>query len=240
MPTLRAQASPSFYPEGKVSRVQNLQMSTQEATTSPSAASAATLTTPRAPSSASLPIRSLPSAWKPPARCFRAPTLSMSAVWYRRSSTTLPPMRSCCAPALSSWRRRRVLCAHRQLWRYLGRLLRQAHGPARRPSSSRERQEQRACRLPDHRRLRPQPSVLHDHFAVDGHPHQLQPRAHALLPVRRRLRARCRLMEQLAQTGRYEVPAELLAKIQSVFGCGWASEDEVRAAIKSCWDANGT
>ncbi len=47
------------------------------------------------------------------------------------------------------------------------------------------------------------------------------------------------LMEQLAQTGRYEVPAELLAMIQSVFGCGWASEDEVRAAIKSCWDANG-
>lgn len=47
------------------------------------------------------------------------------------------------------------------------------------------------------------------------------------------------LMEQLAQTGRYEVPADLLAKIQSVFGCGWASEDEVRAAIKSCWDANG-
>ena len=47
------------------------------------------------------------------------------------------------------------------------------------------------------------------------------------------------LMEQLAQTGRYEVPAELLAKIQCVFGCGWASEDEVRTAIKSCWDANG-
>ena len=46
------------------------------------------------------------------------------------------------------------------------------------------------------------------------------------------------LMEQLAQTGRYEVPAELLAKIQGVFGCGWASENEVRAAIKSCWDAN--
>ena len=47
------------------------------------------------------------------------------------------------------------------------------------------------------------------------------------------------LMEQLAQTGRYEVPADLLAKIQNVFGCGWASEDEVRAAIRSCWDANG-
>ena len=47
------------------------------------------------------------------------------------------------------------------------------------------------------------------------------------------------LMEQLAQTGRYEVPADLLAKIQRVIGCGWASEDEVRAAIKNCWDANG-
>ena len=35
-----------FYPEGKVSRVQNLQMSTQEAITSPSAVSAATSTTP--------------------------------------------------------------------------------------------------------------------------------------------------------------------------------------------------
>ena len=35
------------------------------------------------------------------------------------------------------------------------------------------------------------------------------------------------------------MPAELLTKIQNVFGCGWASEDEVRAAIKSCWDANG-
>ena len=48
-----------------------------------------------------------------------------------------------------------------------------------------------------------------------------------------------KLMDELATTGRYEVPAELLAKIQEVFGCGWASEDEVRAAIKSCWDANG-
>lgn len=43
------------------------------------------------------------------------------------------------------------------------------------------------------------------------------------------------LMEQLASDGRYEVPAELLARIQEVFSCGWASEDEVRAAIASCW-----
>ena len=46
------------------------------------------------------------------------------------------------------------------------------------------------------------------------------------------------LMAQLAQ-GSYSVPAELLAKIQAVFGCGWADEDQVAAAIKDCWDRNG-
>ena len=46
------------------------------------------------------------------------------------------------------------------------------------------------------------------------------------------------LMTQLAQ-GSYNVPAELLAKIQAVFGCGWADEDQVAAAIKDCWDHNG-
>ena len=46
------------------------------------------------------------------------------------------------------------------------------------------------------------------------------------------------LMTQLAQ-GSYNVPAELLAKIQAVFGCGWADEDQVVAAIKDCWDRNG-
>lgn len=46
------------------------------------------------------------------------------------------------------------------------------------------------------------------------------------------------LMALLAQ-GSYDVPAELLAKIQAVFGCGWADEDQVAAAIKDCWDRNG-
>ena len=46
------------------------------------------------------------------------------------------------------------------------------------------------------------------------------------------------LMAQLAQ-GSYNVPAELLAKIQEVFGCGWADEDQVAASIKDCWDRNG-
>ena len=46
------------------------------------------------------------------------------------------------------------------------------------------------------------------------------------------------LMADLAQTGRFEVDGAMLARIREVFGCGWASEDEVAAAIKSCWDAN--
>ena len=46
------------------------------------------------------------------------------------------------------------------------------------------------------------------------------------------------LMAQLAR-GSYDVPAELLAKIQAVFGCGWADEDQVASAIKDCWDRNG-
>lgn len=133
-----------FIPRAKSAAYRICRCPLRRAITSPSAASAATLTTPRAPSSASLPIRSLPSVWRPQARCFRAPTPSTSAVWYRRSSTTLPPMRSCCAPAPSRRRRRGVLRTDRQLWRYPGRLLCQAHGSARRQAHRRERQEQRA------------------------------------------------------------------------------------------------
>ena len=47
-----------------------------------------------------------------------------------------------------------------------------------------------------------------------------------------------RLMGELAD-GSYEVPSELLAKIQEVFGCDWADEDQVAAAIEDCWDRNG-
>lgn len=47
------------------------------------------------------------------------------------------------------------------------------------------------------------------------------------------------LMAELAETGRYEVPADLLARIQEVFGCGWASEAEVSDAIRSCWEDHG-
>ena len=47
------------------------------------------------------------------------------------------------------------------------------------------------------------------------------------------------LMAELAETGRYEVPSDLLARIQGVFGCGWASEAEVSDAIRSCWEGHG-
>lgn len=47
------------------------------------------------------------------------------------------------------------------------------------------------------------------------------------------------LMGELASEGAYTLPAEMLSKIQEVFACGWASEDEVSHAIKTCWDENG-
>ncbi|OTA26194.1 threonine synthase [Alloscardovia macacae] len=48
-----------------------------------------------------------------------------------------------------------------------------------------------------------------------------------------------RLMNDLAQTGRYEVPSGVMRKIREVFDCAWADEDQVRAAIRDCWDENG-
>lgn len=47
------------------------------------------------------------------------------------------------------------------------------------------------------------------------------------------------LMESLSGEGSYTLPADLLARIQEVFGYGWADEDQVANAIKECWDANG-
>lgn len=48
-----------------------------------------------------------------------------------------------------------------------------------------------------------------------------------------------RLMEQLSAEGSYTLPPELFAKIQRVFACGWADEEQVAEAIKACWDRNG-
>lgn len=48
-----------------------------------------------------------------------------------------------------------------------------------------------------------------------------------------------RLMEDLGNEGSYTLPSDLLSRIQEVFGCGWADEDQVATSIKTCWDANG-
>lgn len=47
-----------------------------------------------------------------------------------------------------------------------------------------------------------------------------------------------RLMNDLATTGRYEVPEDIMAKIRQVFDCGWADESQVREAIADCWQQN--
>ncbi|MDO4436371.1 MAG: threonine synthase [Coriobacteriaceae bacterium] len=46
------------------------------------------------------------------------------------------------------------------------------------------------------------------------------------------------LMDELAASGSYTLPADLLARIQELFGCGWADEDQVADAIATCWDLN--
>lgn len=48
-----------------------------------------------------------------------------------------------------------------------------------------------------------------------------------------------KLMDDLAKTGRYEIPAAMLARIQEVFSCGFADDDEARAAMKECFDETG-
>ena len=46
------------------------------------------------------------------------------------------------------------------------------------------------------------------------------------------------LMNDLKQWGAYEVPGSLLAKIRQIFGTGWADENQVREMIADCWDKN--
>ena len=46
------------------------------------------------------------------------------------------------------------------------------------------------------------------------------------------------LMNDLAKYGCYEIPEDMLARIRRVFGCGWADEDQVREAIADCWKRN--
>ena len=47
------------------------------------------------------------------------------------------------------------------------------------------------------------------------------------------------LMSDLAEKGSYTVPAEVLARIQEVFACGRADDDQTRAEIRSTWEGLG-
>ena len=47
------------------------------------------------------------------------------------------------------------------------------------------------------------------------------------------------LMAQLSREGGYTVRPETLAAIQESFGCGWASEEEVAAEIRTRWQRDG-
>ena len=44
------------------------------------------------------------------------------------------------------------------------------------------------------------------------------------------------LMSDLQQWGAFEVPEDVLSKIRELFGCGWANEDQIRDSIKECWN----
>jgi threonine synthase len=46
------------------------------------------------------------------------------------------------------------------------------------------------------------------------------------------------LMKELADTGRYEIPADLKTAIDNIFAGGWADENQVKDAIRECWETN--
>lgn len=43
------------------------------------------------------------------------------------------------------------------------------------------------------------------------------------------------LMNDLRKWGAFEIPETLLTRIRQLFGCGWANEDQIRQAIADCW-----
>ena len=47
------------------------------------------------------------------------------------------------------------------------------------------------------------------------------------------------LMDDLARTGRYEVPAALKERLDADFACACATDEEQRVAIRSCWEKHG-
>lgn len=48
-----------------------------------------------------------------------------------------------------------------------------------------------------------------------------------------------KLMESLSQDGTYQIPEDMLKRIQTIFSADWANEDEVNEAIASCFASTG-
>ena len=90
-----------FYPEGKVSRVQELQMTTQAGANVAVAAVRGNFDDAQSAVKGIFADPPSPSAWPRRASCSRARTPSTSAGSCRRSCTTSPPMPSSCAQAPS-------------------------------------------------------------------------------------------------------------------------------------------
>nr|WP_196489627.1 threonine synthase [Gardnerella vaginalis] len=44
------------------------------------------------------------------------------------------------------------------------------------------------------------------------------------------------LMNDLQQWGAFEIPEDVLKNIRKLFGCGWANENQIREAISDCWN----
>ena len=91
-----------FYPEGKVSRVQELQMSTQEGANVSVCAVRGNFDDAQSAVKRIFADRGSPTAWPLRACSSPAPTPSTSAAWCPRLSTTSPRTPSCFAPARSS------------------------------------------------------------------------------------------------------------------------------------------
>ena len=81
------------------------------------------------------------------------------------------------------------------------------------------------------------PPVPQDDLPVDGHPRVLEPRAPAVLPLRRANRELVSsLMADLAEKGAYTVPPALLTRLHETFACGRADDAATRETIRAVWN----
>ena len=99
--------------------------------------------------------------------------------------------------------------------------------------------QQRPDRLYPHRRIRPQPGLLHHYLPVDGYPDFLQPRASPVPPVGGGRRPYPRWFASLAETGRYAVSPDVQEKLQAEFWGGFCDDQAAAEAIHGQFDRYG-